>query len=301
MNKSRIQWTDYTWSPVTGCSKVSQGCKNCYAEAWHKRFRGGDFGVKLHPEKIGEAMRALHGFESKHGRRPRVFVCPMADLFHNDVPDEFIEQVWWTMALCTHIDFIVLTKRPARMQELLSIESFIEAVTALSDEYPLPNVWIGVTAESQQEADRRIPILLQTPAAIRWVSIEPMLGPLDLTSIKWAKINAASSDYERFGVQTPIDLWSMNNVLDSRPADAWNKAKTGLDWVVCGGESGAGARPLDTEWVRSLRDQCYDARVPFFFKQWGADGGPTSDDYGLPILDGYRHKGYPSSPMTERP
>jgi len=288
MNKSKIQWTDYTWAPVTGCSKVSAGCRNCYAEAYHQRFMGGDFSVKLHPDRLQAPLRKLRGFRDTHWCRPRVFVCPMADLFHDRVPAEFIEEVWRSMSNSPHIDFIILTKRPERMTNLLTRNSFCAS-------HLLPNVWLGVTAESQQEADRRIPVLLQTPAAIRWVSIEPMLGPVDLTSIKWAKINSAPSNYERFGVPTPKELWSMNNVLDSRPADAWNKAKTGLDWVVCGGESGFGARHMETEWVRDLRDQCVEADVPFFFKQWGPQKGEMSLDGDLPLLDRQVYNQFPKS------
>lgn len=277
MNKSGIQWTDYTWSPVTGCSKVSQGCKNCYAEAWHKRFRAGDFSVKLHPDKLHKPLHRLKGFERKHGRRPRVFVGPMTDLFHDDVPDDFLHELFITMALSPQIDFQVVTKRPNRMREWASyddgeIQSSARRIIlgraldrihrdpAYSDadrirthlRYPLPNVWLGVTAENQQEADRRIPLLLKTPAAVRWVSVEPMLGPVDLTSIKWTRLN----------------------------------------WIVCGGESGPGARPMETEWVRSLRDQCNRADVPFFFKQWGPTVGYV-DESGMPLLDGKVHDEFP--------
>lgn len=268
MNKSKIQWTDYTWAPVTGCSKISAGCRNCYAEAYHQRFMGGDFSVKLHPDRLQAPLQKLKGFFDKHWRRPRVFVCPMADLFHDRVPEEFIEQVWWTMALSPHIDFVVLTKRPARMQEVLSSEFFREAATALSDEghhaqYPLPNVWIGVTAESQQEADRRIPILLQTPAAIRWVSIEPMLGPIEL------------NDYIKFYVHGSEFLK--------------------IDWVVAGGESGPSARSMETEWVRSVLYDCMAWEVPFFFKQWGPQKGEMSLDGDLPLLDGQVYNQFPKS------
>lgn len=303
MNKSRIQWTDYTWSPVTGCSKVSQGCKNCYAEAWHKRFRAGDFSVRLHPEKLHEPLPSLKGFERKHGRRPRVFVGPMTDLFHDDVPDDFLYELFVTMALSPHIDFQVVTKRPHRMREWASyddgeIQSTASIILgraldrihrdpAYSDadwvrtylRYPLPNVWLGVTAENQQEADRRIPLLLQTRAAVRWASVEPMLGPVDLTNIRYAVTGHSQAFLDAL-------------ICDEGADDCGDIGSATIDWVVCGGESGAGARPMDIEWVRDLRDQCHDARVPFFFKQWGPKGGYV-DESGMPLLDGKVHDEFP--------
>lgn len=305
MNKSGIQWTDYTWSPVTGCSKVSQGCKNCYAEAWHKRFRAGDFSVKLHPEKLHEPLHSLKGFELKHGRRPRVFVGPMTDLFHDDVPDDFLYELFITMALSPHIDFQVVTKRPNRMREWASYDDGeIQSTASIilgraldrihsdpeySDadwvrtylRYPLPNVWLGITAESQQEADRRIPILLQTPAAVRFLSVEPMLGPVRLP---FPTERDAHEQAAGMGLEPMFFLVS--------GIDPERRIGNGIHWVICGGESGPGARPMDIEWVRDLRDQCHDARVPFFFKQWGPEGGYV-DESGMPLLDGKVHDEFP--------
>ncbi len=232
MSASKIQWTDRVWNPVTGCTKVSQGCKNCYAERQalsHQQhpnpkvahaYRNG-FGVTLHLERLAMPLR---------WRKPcRVFVNSMSDLFHDDIPDGFICRVFAAMANSPLHTFQVLTKRPERMQR------FCNRVV------PTHNVWLGVSAEDQQTADQRIPLLLQTPAAMRFVSCEPLLGPVDLNSI------GALIDKQRF----KLTLGEY------------------LDWVIAGGESGPGARPAHPDWFRSLRDQCADSHVPFFFKQWG--------------------------------
>ena len=210
---SRIEWTESTWNPVTGCTKVSEGCRHCYAERMalrlqamgNERYRDG-FAVRCHPEIIDQPLR---------WRKPsRVFVNSMSDLFHPDVPDAFICRLFETMERARQHEFQVLTKRPERLADM-----------AHALPWP-PNVWLGVTVESQQWVDR-IEHLLQVPATVRFVSFEPLL-----TSITGAPI-----------------------------AD--------LDWVIVGGESGPGARPMKGEWVRELRDQCIDTEVPFFFKQWG--------------------------------
>lgn len=255
MSKTKIDWADRVWNPVTGCSKISEGCQNCYAERMSKRLQlmapkkySQGFSVKCHPEALQEPLKIK--------KSQRIFVCSMSDLFHDEVPFEFIDSVFAVMALCPQHTFIVLTKRPQRMAEyykrlgkhaskgpvsLASAEfapegSFFWKLTDTG--WVLPNVWLGVTAENQARADERVPILLQIPAAVRFVSIEPMLSEVDL---RYSCFNGADS----FG---------------SLP---------GLDWVICGGETGPGARPTHPDWVRSLRDQCAAANVPFFFKQWG--------------------------------
>ena len=189
---SRIEWTDATWSPVTGCTPISEGCENCYARRMAKRLRGRcgyptdePFKVTLHPERLEEPL--------KWKKPRRVFVCSMGDLFHEDVPDEFIYEIWDVMVQSKQHTFLVLTKRPDRMK------SFIEKVMCNRMDYaltfggtpegkkarkwaqkPVQNVWLGVTAENQEQADKRIPILLQIPATVRFVSVEPMLGPIRL-------------------------------------------------------------------------------------------------------------------------
>lgn len=244
MSKSKIEWTDRVWNPVTGCNPISPGCDNCYAERMSKRFAetwglpaDGPFKVTLHPERLKDPMR---------WKKPeRVFVCSMADLFHKEVPFDFISEVFFYMELVGNLTFLVLTKRPERMKQFFEWAQLDRI---------LPNLWLGVTAENQEQADKRIPILLQIPAAVRFASVEPMLGPVNLQRIEPEGrndviIHALSGEYA-----VPF------TVLKDRPK---------LDWVICGGESGPGARPMHPDWPRSLRDQCQVAGAPFFFKQWG--------------------------------
>ena len=253
-DKTSIEWTDATWNPVTGCAKVSPGCDHCYAETIAERFRGGaafpnGFDVTLRPHKLDQPLR---------WKRPRrIFVNSMSDLFHDSVPDEYIAKVFAVMAAGRHHTFQVLTKRHGRMRALLSSAEFRGAVEEQLHQYadptrggniptgpwdgpewwPLWNVWLGVSTENQQWADIRIPALLDTPAAVRWISAEPLLGPIDLHT-------------------DPIEAGS----------PFWGSQ---LDWVVVGGESGPGARPMHPDWARNLRDQCQAAGVPFLFKQRG--------------------------------
>jgi protein gp37 len=234
VGKTKIEWTEYSWNPVTGCTPASEGCQNCYAKRMATRLKGRygypedePFKVTLHPEKLKEPL--------KWKKPRRVFVCSMGDLFHEQVPDEYIAKVWEVMSNASQHTFLVLTKRPQRMKDFLARLGWyihdrdgypMEAVLDEGGKYTLKNVWLGVTAENQQRADERIPILLQIPAAVRFVSIEPMLGPVVIPE-EWP------------------------------------------DWVICGGETGPGARPIHPAWVRSLRDQCQAAGTPFFFKSWG--------------------------------
>jgi protein gp37 len=252
MSKTRIEWADAVWNPVTGCSKVSEGCDNCYAERMSKRLAGrcgypaaNPFKVTFHEDRLGDPLR---------WRKPkRIFVCSMGDLFHDDVPDEFIARIWWVMGQCAgYLDpsrhrphtFLVLTKRASRMKDWIrgwcephTRKRWVESFGAVYDwesgprYWPdvLPNVWLGVTAENQETADKRIPMLLQIPAAVRFVSCEPLLGPVGLAAY----------------------------------------ISNGIQWVIVGGESGPDARTVHPDWVRSIRDQCIAAEVPFLFKQWG--------------------------------
>lgn len=261
--QSSIEWTDRTWNPLTGCAKVSAGCDHCYAKTMHERFHGpGSFDtVTLHPERLSQPLR---------WRKPSmVFVNSMSDLFHQDVPDEYVVQVFVAMALAPQHTFQVLTKRHARMRSLLADCDFWPAVQRASRPlandcgldwleslpparraWPLPNVWLGVSVESQQWADIRIPALLDTPAAVRFLSCEPLLGPVNL------------------------DPWRNPGETVGGPADRR------IDWVIVGGESGTGARPMHPDWARSLRDQCVAAGVPFLFKQWGAWSPDLSLNWG---------------------
>jgi len=255
---SKIQWTDKTWNPTTGCNKVSQGCKNCYAEKMHKRLMAiaphkytNPFadGVEIHEDELQKPLR---------WKKPcMIFVNSMSDLFHESVSFETIEQIYDMMHSNDQHIFIVLTKRPERMYKfwvwlLNKIAGVgIQDVSSTSTD----NVWIGVTAENQEQANKRIPILLQIPAAKWFVSIEPMLGPVDLTAIRPSICETITQ-----------------NVLSGFATNQTRSFREGLpilDWVICGGESGSKARPMNPVWVRSLRDQCASADVPFFFKQWG--------------------------------
>jgi protein gp37 len=223
-----IEWTDATWNPVTGCTPVSEGCDHCYAKRIYERFHGkGSFEkVELHPDRLDAPL---------HWRKARtVFVNSMSDLFHDGVPGVFIGAVWATMADTPQHTYQILTKRPGRMASVLrTYAKWCGPSNAV-----LPNVWLGVSVENQKWADVRIPKLLETPAAVRFLSCEPLLGPVDLDNEEW------------------LPPWG----------DGQGRA---IDWVIVGGESGPGARPTHPDWVRSLRDQCVAAGVPFFFKQWG--------------------------------
>lgn len=271
---SRIEWTDATWSPVTGCAPISEGCQNCYARRMANRLRGRcgypkdePFKVTLHPERLEEPF----GW-----RKPRlVFVCSMSDLFHEDVPDEFICRVFAAIALTPlKHTFLILTKRPQRMHEFIlglpQRDHTFRLWVAAGGEWPLSNLWLGVTAENQARADERIPILLQIPAAVRFVSVEPMLGPVDLERwlpIEWSEVG-----------ETWIEAFPGKHCYDTR-----------LHWVICGGETGPGARPMHPDWARSLRDQCQATGVPFFLKSWGEHCYPSQmpDTTYYALLDRY--------------
>lgn len=288
MSKTSITWVRNAdgsqgkrWDIVTGCTKVSTECKHCFAEReWARfsktpgtRYHGRKFSdVQTHPEDLTLPMKV---------RKPTTyFVAPRGDLFHKSVPFDFIDKALAVMALSERHTFLILTKRAERMHEyfatrpvteMVGIEA--EAISGL-DRYhnnaprwpwPLQNVWLGVTAGDQNTANERIPLLLQIPAALRYVSVEPMVGPVALTRIR------VSDDHY-------ID--ALNGYQEQgHPNDIWPLDKT-LDWVIVGGESGfaEGIRPMHPQWVTDLRDQCIAAGVPFMFKQWG-EWVPRSDCY----------------------
>lgn len=261
-DNSGIGWTDATWNPMSGCTKVSPGCKHCYAERdWGRlahlpTYVGRKFtDVAWHEERLDQPVR---------WQRPRkIFVNSMSDLFHEAVPDEFIDKVFAVMYHAKQHIFQVLTKRPERMLSYLTSNNracyWVTAARELGlkpdpknkaaqydtshftgrrvddrfEAHPLPNVWLGVSVEDQDAADARVPLLLKTPAAIRWVSMEPLLGPVTLAE----------------------------HGLHGGPGQ--------LDWVVLGGESGPRSRPMDPRWVKKTQAECAAAGVPFNFKQWG--------------------------------
>jgi protein gp37 len=280
-----ISWTDVTWNPIRGCTRVSEGCRNCYAEGVAARF-----------SKPGQAYEGLAGFKILENgerdarwtgkvrfveehlldplrwRKPRrVFVNSMSDLFHEEVKIEWIAKIFNIMASATtecgkrhkHKEecwtgpghtYQILTKRPERMKAMVTEElpqfasEYMPGDCALSlameMDWPLPNVWLGTSVEDQATADARIPALLSTPAAVRFISAEPLLGPLELRE-EWYKCPAK----------------------EPHPGVAWCPC---LGWVIVGGESGAGARPFHIEWARNLKYQCMDACIPLFIKQLGA-------------------------------
>ncbi len=254
MAKTKIEWTEYSWNPVTGCTPISEGCQNCYAKRMTNRLRGrcgypedDPFRVTLHPERLGEPLR---------WKKPRrVFVCSMGDLFHEDVPRWMRFEVMDIILQAKQHTFLILTKRPANMEEFFEWY-YSKAGRTIET---IKNLWLGVTAENQQRADERIPILLQIPAAVRFISVEPMLGPVDLTEYFSEYDYRPTYEYYR-------EFLKMQGIeSDGKPA----LFKSGLDWVICGGETGPGARPMNPDWVRSLRDQCQDAGISFFLKSWG--------------------------------
>jgi protein gp37 len=273
---SKIEWTGKTWNPTTGCDKVSQGCKNCYAEIMHRRL------MVLKPEKYSKPFLAnvqTHDDElSKPLMRKKpttYFVNSMSDLFHKDVPFEFIEKVYAVMMEASHHTFQVLTKRPERAAEFFNWlrPRSVEKRLWPKVQFPLPNLWIGPSCEDQKTANERIPYLLEVPAAIHFLSCEPLLGPINLMHL-----DADGSSHKQY---------YQINCLTGRQTDmgrpCWDVNK--IHWVIAGGESGHQARPMHPDWVRSLRDQCASADVPFFFKQWGEwkpNGQQSADDVDAP-------------------
>lgn len=298
---TKIEWTDATWNPITGCSLISPGCTNCYAMrlagtrmAHHPSRAGLTRDTKAGPVWTGEVRLNEQWLDQPlRWKRPRmVFVCAHGDLFAEGVPDEWIDNVFAVMAMAPQHTFQVLTKRSARMRDYLDAidaefhaspddlnERFGEHCVQASGDpcaaawfedhvnWPLPNVWLGVSVEDQRRAEERIPDLLRTPAAVRWISAEPLLGPVDL-SAAWHGECALDSECWGDCAWCAKGHPPLHNC--QRGKGDWEKGRSGIDWVVAGGESGPGARPMHPDWARSLRDQCAAADVPFFFKQWGA-------------------------------
>lgn len=288
---SKIEWTNKTWNPVRGCTKISPGCKNCYAETFAERWRGipghpyeQGFDLRLVPEKLDEPLKWI--------KPQKIFVNSMSDLFHEGVPWEYVDQVFAVMALCPHHTFQILTKRPERMYEYLSrrpeylIEHWSRQAVRITQvpcadfaveerPFPLPNVWLGVTTENQEYADKRIPLLLQTPAAVRFLSCEPLLEPVNLVG------NGYGPNWLEGWEVAPEHDPSCNGYCDRCPIPVQVRINK-IDWVIAGGESGHGARPMHPDWVRSLRDQCQQAGIPFFFKQWGEWVVSTHIKPGMP-------------------
>ncbi len=277
MGTTGIDYVTKSWNIVHGCDPVSEGCQRCWAKRMARRLRGragyptekDGFAVTIRPDRLCEPL----GWKTPE----RVAVGFMGDLFHDEVDEKFIAKVFAIMALGLRHTFQVLTKRPERMRDYLaargkSIEPWERAVrdegfTLKFDSkclvpFPLPNVWLGVSAEDQERADERIPHLLDTPAAVRFVSAEPLLGPIEFDHLLGSTVDAirGRSFEQIFGD-------------DETPR---------LDWVIVGGESGPKARPMHPDWARDIRDQCKAAGIPFFFKQWGEWHGGHWSGCGSP-------------------
>jgi protein gp37 len=294
-DNSKIEWTSRTWNPILGCDKVSPGCDRCYAIV-QARIRASNPNPKVAGAFEGLTHRTESGIDwtgrvnllhdrllqPLRWRKPEtVFLNSLSDLFHKNVPDDFILQVFAVMAVTPRHTYQALTKRHGRMRSLLNRESFAEDVRALAwsleghsarrVQWPLPNVHLGVSAESQHWLDIRVPALLQTPAAVRWVSAEPLIGPLSF----WPEDHEGHDrdDIGEFGGWTWTCL-DCSGPEDENPRIPWKtydrSEGIGVDWVVAGGESGPGARRCELEWLRTLRDECAAANVPFFAKQLGS-------------------------------
>lgn len=286
-NTTAIEWTrsedgtaGSTWNPVSGCTKLSPGCDHCYAENIAHRFSGtkaypNGFDVTLWPARLDQPIRWT---------RPRkIFVNSTSDLFHKDIPDEYIAKVWAVMAATPRHTFQILTKRPARMRSLLRSSRFRRQVgdaaraldltndlvsivdVAVQDLWPLENVWLGVSTEDQKWADIRIPELLATPAAVRFISAEPLLGPIEL----WLFLVPNANLCRPHGATSVAENAEVAGILRSAVHEHLDDCRTFLDWIIVGGESGPQARPMNPAWARSLRDQAANTGVAFLFKQWG--------------------------------
>lgn len=273
---SPIEWTDMTWNPVRGCSKVSRGCDHCYAIREAHRFSkaGQPYAGLTKTDPLNwtgvalEIPRLLYA-PLKIRQPKRIFVNSMSDLFHEHVSVDFIAEVFATMSFAGRHTFQILTKRADRMRVVLTSKTFETAFngevarrwnlelamgsTTESPRLPLANVWLGVSAEDQETADARIFELWETPAAVRFVSLEPLLSPVDL--FYWSQ-KTVLQPYQAMGSR-------FGEVLTKY------RQKTMLDWVIVGGESGPHARPMHPAWVTAIRDQCLHRNIPFFFKQWG--------------------------------
>lgn len=255
-----IEWTDETWNPVTGCTKVSPGCDNCYAERVTNRFKRGPFAeVRLHYDRLDQPLDWV---------RPRkIFVCSMGDLFHSAVDWEFICEAFHVMERCNQHIFQILTKRPGR---LAYFAKHIYAPGIGAPRWP-ENIWVGTSVESAKYLPR-LDVLARVPAKVRFVSCEPLLGPLDLSP--WLGLDAEVVAHYPLTDETAVAL--------HRLGMAAARKLHGVQWVIVGGESGPNARPMHPDWARLIREDCHAAGVPFFFKQWGEWGSdPDNPDATL--------------------
>mgnify|MGYP002718627027 CR=1 FL=1 len=290
-DKTKIEWTEATWNPITGCSVTSPGCASCYAMllagtrlAGHPSRAGLTRDTKAGPVWTGE-VRLNEGWLAQplKWKRPRmIFVCAHADLFHENVPDAWIDRVFAVMALAPQHTFQVLTKRSPRMRAYMNDPATRDRIDAVMDEiapahwhtreledfgsWPLPHVWLGVSTEDQRRADERVPDLLATPAAVRWVSAEPLIEAVDFERITVRVPGEPGGFHHYVNALTGGVYDDENGTIDGAYGDAPSPR---LAWVVVGGESGRGARAMHPQWARDIRDQCDRSGTAFFFKQWG--------------------------------
>lgn len=278
---SKIEWCDHTFNPWVGCTKVSAACDNCYAEGWSKRAGRDVWGPRADRQRTktqGNPIKWNRALEGT-GRRERVFVASLADVFdnHKSILPEWRTALWETIAACRNLDFLMLTKRPQNIERYLP--------TDWGDGYA--NVWLGTTVENQTEAERRIPHLLKVNAKIRFLSCEPLLGRVYLTHMN-IEAHPAAGGLGSIGAYVINALTGENDDM-CRPCPPVPT----IDWVITGGESGPGHRVANPEWYRSLRDQCADSGTPFLFKQWHGTTKPQVKAMGRE-LDGVVHDGYPA-------
>lgn len=280
---TKIEWADHTFNPWLGCTKVSPACDNCYAESWSQRFHGPIWGAgqprrRTSPQTWRQPIK-WDDYARQHGVRHRVFCASLADVFDAEVSQQWRHDLFAMIRQTPNLDWLLLTKRPKLMAEYAAM-------------FPLPvNVWAGTTVENQSMAELRIPYLLQTKATVRFLSCEPLLGPIDF--------NALSDDVENLNALSGLRENPFGAIVTRRMGSK-------IDWVIAGGESGPNARPSHPDWFRSLRDQCEAAGTAFHFKQWGefryieGKGGP--DDLGWDkigkaaagrVLDGRTWDGVP--------
>lgn len=271
VENSKIEWTDHTFNPWIGCTKVSPGCDHCYAETFANRFGKVKWGAGetrmqtsesnwLQPYKWNtEALRL--------GVRKRVFCASLADVFDNEVPDEWRNDLWFLIESTPGLDWLLLTKRIGNAKKMLPNRAAI-----------MDNIWLGASIVNQEEADRDIPKLLELPVRIRFLSMEPLLGPVRLFE---------TSEGVLRGPAVIVDGGVTVSTPDNAP-EGYDASYSGINWVIVGGESGRDARPMHPEWVRSLKDQCIISGVPFFFKQWGEwkEGNNLENDAKIVFGDG---------------
>lgn len=287
---TRIEWADHSFNPWTGCTKVSPGCDHCYAEGWAKRSGHVEWGPHGSRRRTGIATWGQplkwNAAAAKSGTRARVFCASLSDVFdnHRSIQDKWRTDLWRLIWDTPHLDWLLLTKRPQNIAVMLPVDGLHHP----SWREGWPNVWLGTTAENQTEADRRIPHLLAVPAKVHFLSCEPLLELLDLH--RWMGVHHHPDN----NLSDPETAAAIATVIKAaRDQFREEHGRHGIDWLICGGESGPKARPMHPDWARSLRDQCAAAGVAFHFKQWGewapvglsrTDGLPiTSSDYDGPI------------------